>query len=199
LSGVKAGLMMEIPGTMARGNWTAALFVDGAASVYAVKALTRIFTGRVGGSTHLLSILVGSFLGVHQVPILYRTDGETRIIKIDKIIDGAITPIAGKQKERNVVIQNSSYWIAPEIVVAPFARALGANVLIGTKLEYNGKGCVTGAFATPNCRGEEKVRRLRAQFGDSVRLAAAYGDTSGDKPMLKIADEKGYRVFKSRP
>ena len=58
---------------MSRGNWSAALFVDEKASIYAVKALTRIFTGKVGGSTHLLSILVGNFLGVRQVPIDYRT------------------------------------------------------------------------------------------------------------------------------
>ena len=28
LSGVKVGLMMDLPGIMSRGNWTAALFVD---------------------------------------------------------------------------------------------------------------------------------------------------------------------------
>ena len=50
----------------ARGNWTAALFVDENASIYAVKALTRIFTGKAGGSTGLLKILVGSFLGVRS-------------------------------------------------------------------------------------------------------------------------------------
>lgn len=118
LSGVKAGLMMEIPGTMARGNWTAALFVDEAASVYAVKALTRIFTGRVGGSTHLLSILVGRFLGVEQVPITYRTEGETRIVTIEKYVDGAITPIRGREPGSNVVITNSEYWIGPNVTVA---------------------------------------------------------------------------------
>ncbi len=77
LTGIKVGLMMDLPGIMARGNWTAALFVDENASVHAVKGLTRIFTGRVGGTTHLLSILVGQFLGVRQVPITYETKGET--------------------------------------------------------------------------------------------------------------------------
>ena len=64
--------MMDLPGIMSRGNWTAALFVDDKASALAVKGLTRIFTGRVGGTTHLLSILVGQFLGVRQVPITLR-------------------------------------------------------------------------------------------------------------------------------
>ena len=89
LAGIKAGIMMDLPGIMSRGNWTAALFVDDKAPIQAVKGLTRIFTGRVGGSTHLLSILVGQFLGVHQVPITYETQGETRIVRIEKYVDGA--------------------------------------------------------------------------------------------------------------
>ena len=98
LSGLRVGLMMDLPGIMSRGNWTAALFVDDKASALAVKGLTRIFTGRVGGTTHLLSILVGQFLGVRQVPITYETQGETRIISIEKYGGGAITPVRGKEQ-----------------------------------------------------------------------------------------------------
>jgi hypothetical protein len=118
LAGIKAGVMMDLPGIMSRGNWTAALFVDDKAPIQAVKGLTRIFTGRVGGSTHLLSILVGQFLGVHQVPITYETQGETRIVRIEKYVDGAITPIPGKQKGEHVTIRNSEYWIGSDVIVA---------------------------------------------------------------------------------
>ena len=78
LSGLNLGLVMEIPGYMSRGNWTAGLFIDKRASIYAVKALTKIFTGKAGGTTSLLSILVGKFLGVEQVPITYETRDKTR-------------------------------------------------------------------------------------------------------------------------
>lgn len=88
---------------------------------------------------------------------------------------------------------------SPETTVAPFARRLGAEMLLGTQLVFDGQGRVTGAFATPNCRGEEKVRRLRAVFGPELRLTAAYGDSSGDREMLDIADEAGFRVFTGRP
>ncbi|MDH3195053.1 MAG: DUF1326 domain-containing protein, partial [Hyphomicrobiales bacterium] len=40
LSDLNLGLVMEIPGLMARGNWTAGVFIDDRASVYAVNALT---------------------------------------------------------------------------------------------------------------------------------------------------------------
>lgn len=88
---------------------------------------------------------------------------------------------------------------SPDLLVAPFARGLGADTLIGTELAFDAQDRVTGALSSPNCRGEEKVRRLRAVFGDDMQLAAAYGDTAGDYAMLKIAQEKGYRIFKGKP
>jgi phosphatidylglycerophosphatase C len=87
---------------------------------------------------------------------------------------------------------------SPETTVAPFARRLGAEALLGTPLVFDADDRVTGAFASPNCRGEEKVRRLRAVYGEDLRLAAAYGDSSGDTEMLQIADEQGFRVFNGR-
>ena len=118
LAGINLGLMMDLPGIMSRGNWTAALMIDEKAPIQAVKGLTRIFTGRVGGTTHLLSILVGQFLGVHQIPISYETNGDTRIISLEKYGGGAVTPVKGKEQDGNVIIRNSQYWIGPDVIVA---------------------------------------------------------------------------------
>ena len=44
-------------------------------------------------------------------------------------------------------------------------------------------------FESPNCKGEEKVRRIRQEFGDISGLyVTAYGDSEGDRPMLDLAD-----------
>lgn len=88
---------------------------------------------------------------------------------------------------------------SPEETVGPFARRLGAEALLGTSLTFDEAGRVTGAFTGPNCRGEEKVRRLKAAYGDDVRVLAAYGDTSGDTEMLAMAETPGFRVFRGRP
>ena len=85
---------------------------------------------------------------------------------------------------------------SPEIIIAPFARGLGADSLLGTRFEFDASGRFTGRLEGANCRGDEKVRRLREAFGDDVRLEAAYGDTGGDHAMLAIAEEQGMRVFK---
>ena len=102
---------------------------------------------------------------------------------------------AWKARSAELVIVTAS----PEEVVAPFARRLGADRLIGTRLLYDSEDRIAGAFMGENCRGPEKVVRLQAIYGRDVRLAAAYGDSSGDRELLGLADEKGYRVFTGRP
>jgi phosphatidylglycerophosphatase C len=88
---------------------------------------------------------------------------------------------------------------SPDVIVAPFARRLGAEALLGTRLGVDARGRITGALDGLNCRGTEKVVRLKTAFGEDVRLAAAYGDTAGDREMLAIAEVRGYRVFKAKP
>lgn len=119
----------------------------------------------------------------------------------DEVWDDFIRPDAlevwdnwGHRGAHRVIVTAS-----PEITVAPFAHRLGADGLLGTQLTFDADDRITGAFSSPNCRGEEKVARLRQVFGADVRLAAAYGDTSGDTEMLAIADEAGFRVFRARP
>jgi hypothetical protein len=123
LSEINLAVMIEIPGLMSRGNWTAGLFIDNKASVYQVKALTRIMTGQARGSTHLLSILVSRFLGVWQEDVNYETESDVRRITVPKVIDGEIRPIAGKDKGRPTTIENSQYWIAPQIIVSEAVKS----------------------------------------------------------------------------
>jgi len=99
-----------------------------------------------------------------------------------------------KDRVRLVIVTAS-----PDLTVAPFARGLGADALIGTKLAFDVQDRVSGGFETPNCRGPEKVARLKAAFGPQVAIKAAYGDTGGDREMLAMSDMPGYRVFKGTP
>ncbi len=88
---------------------------------------------------------------------------------------------------------------SPDLIVAPFARGLGADALLGTQLNFDSHDRVTGRFDGPNCRGPEKMVRLKAAFGPEFELKAAYGDTGGDREMLAAAELPGYRVFKGTP
>lgn len=88
---------------------------------------------------------------------------------------------------------------SPEILIAPFASRLGADGLIGTLLLFGADGRFAGALDGPNCRGAEKVTRLRALLGPEVTLKAAYGDSDGDREMLALAETPGLKVFTGRP
>lgn len=80
--------------------------------------------------------------------------------------------------------------------VNPFAQALGIRYSLGTQIETDGRR-LTGRFATPNCYGREKVRRLLAVFPnrEDYRLVA-YGDSRGDRALLDFADEAYYKPFR---
>ena len=88
---------------------------------------------------------------------------------------------------------------SPDAVLAPFAEKLGADRLIATRMAYDDRDRVAGGFEGANCRGPEKIERLKADFGPNLALKAAYGDTSGDREMIALAEIKGYRVFKGDP
>ncbi|WP_443747629.1 HAD-IB family hydrolase [Asticcacaulis solisilvae] len=85
---------------------------------------------------------------------------------------------------------------SPQLLVAPFGRMIGADRVIGTKLGFDAQGRLTPELDGKNCRGEEKMCRLREIFGDALDLEAAYGDTAGDREMLAAARHGHYRVFK---
>lgn len=76
--------------------------------------------------------------------------------------------------------------------IRPWTELEGIEV-IATELERN-DGLVTGNLEGPNCRGQEKVNRLRAHLTlDDYHPIYAYGDTAGDTEMLAMADHAVYR------
>ncbi|HBI18287.1 MAG TPA: HAD-IB family hydrolase [Brevundimonas sp.] len=99
----------------------------------------------------------------------------------------------GRRGAHRVIVTAS-----PVTTVAPFAKRLGTEALLGTEFVFDAADRITGDFAGPNCRGAEKVRRLKAAYGDTMTLVAAYGDTSGDAEMLAMAQEAGFRVFREK-
>ncbi len=123
LDGLNVGILLDIPGNMGRGNWAAALYIDDRADDAATAGLEKIFTGQAGGSTGLLRILVGEFLGVKKLPISYAKKGNTRIFNVERKIDGVIEPVMGGDGKEPVVISNTGYWIAPDIIVSKATRS----------------------------------------------------------------------------
>lgn len=68
--------------------------------------------------------------------------------------------------------------------------------LIGTRLEVI-NGLITGRLLTKNCYGIEKVNRIKTKYNlEEYEYIYAYGDSSGDMEMLKLAHEPYYKPFR---
>lgn len=96
------------------------------------------------------------------------------------------------QQQNHVIVIVSA---SAEFWLKPWTEQMGVK-LIATKLAEK-DGFLTGDFDGENCHGEEKVKRIKADYDLSeFKTIYAYGDTSGDKPMLTLADHSFYKPFR---
>ncbi len=80
------------------------------------------------------------------------------------------------------------------IWLEPFARQLNLD-LICTQAQFVDNK-FSGKFSTPNCTQQEKVVRLKRYLdGKRVDRLVAFGDSSGDFPMLEYSNEGHYKYF----
>lgn len=84
----------------------------------------------------------------------------------------------------DVVVVSAS----PELYVAPIVRRLGVLTVLATGLEVDAADRLTGRLLGANVRGPEKERRLREHLGSEPVTLYAYGDSTGDRELLAMAD-----------
>ena len=87
---------------------------------------------------------------------------------------------------RQVIVSASiSNWIIP------FAVKYGIRDVIGTEIEVDNLGKITGFFSTKNCNNQEKVNRILHHFTqEDVVFYIAVGNSKSDIPMLMLAENK---------
>ena len=89
-----------------------------------------------------------------------------------------------RPRDLPIVIASAS----PEFELRYAADILGVETLIGTRCEDK-----TGMLIGKNCKGAEKISRIREKLGDYTVRAMYTDDTKADGPLLEIALEK-YKV-----
>ena len=117
LSGINVAILLEVPGPLSMGGWTAGLYIDEKASDEAADALLKIFSGQAGGQTGWFSTMISNFLGVKRCAITYKETETGWTYTIPNILDGTIEKEPGLDKGDVVKVSNLKYWVAPEIIV----------------------------------------------------------------------------------
>lgn len=115
----------------------------------------------------------------HDLPLQWRPWALQRLVEHQK------------QGHRCVLVSAST---------SPYMHLVGESLCVDavlcTEMEVL-DGRYSGKMATPNCHGEEKVRRLQAwlaqRYAETQPELHAYGDTAGDRPMLRLARQAWYR------
>ena len=78
-----------------------------------------------------------------------------------------------------------------DIYVDRIGQLLGFEYIIASQAEWDDDNCITGNLSSPNCYGEEKVKRikdwLKASSFESIDIA--YSDHHSDLPLLEFAGE----------
>jgi hypothetical protein len=95
LDGLNVALACYASGVMINGGWGAALYLDERADAAQAEALTRIFSGQVGGHLSVLMGFVGEVWGIKQVAMDYREEGDKRSLSIPGIAEAEIESIQG--------------------------------------------------------------------------------------------------------
>jgi phosphatidylglycerophosphatase C len=138
------------------------------------EAVTRAFLGGMAASRVLD---LGRGFGRHRIPAILKASALARLRW-------------HRRRGDRVLVVSANF----EEILAPWALGEGAEI-VATRLEARG-GRLTGAFATPNCHGPEKVRRLRSLLEPHRYTEIyAYGDSTGDREMLALATLPHYRFF----
>jgi len=122
----------------------------------------------------------------------FKVANEYALLHIDKIVrPKAMEKIAWHKAQGHQVVVVSA---AIDCWLKPWCDKNNID-LIATRLEIE-DGKLTGKFATKNCYGIEKVNRIKEKYNlEKYSVIYAYGDSSGDKEMLSIANERYYKHF----
>lgn len=82
-----------------------------------------------------------------------------------------------------------------DVYLVPWGKQVGFDHVLGTQLELDQQGVVTGRIAGEPCWGHAKVRRLQSHFGPLEQYTLyAYGDSEGDRELITAADH-GFLVY----
>ena len=108
-------------------------------------------------------------------------------------VEGLLLPLAWSVFRRHVERGHDVYVVTASMKdwIEPWASKYGVPV-VGTELEVV-NGILTGRLNGANCRGPEKPRRIAKVVDlNSYDKIYAYGNSSGDREMLLLADVKVY-------
>lgn len=158
------------------------------------KALMKCIPSLIGWKLGLLKsgaakekLFIQLFKGQTEIEFMQKCKSFAEILpKYESELMAKLKDYREKELNQEFIIISAS----PRLWIEPWALKNGFTKVIGTELETDSNGILTGRIKGTNCRGGEKVARLIENYPDrSAYRLIAYGDSSGDRELLDYADE----------
>ena len=112
LSGLHVAAWIYAPGLMTEGNWKLALYIDENADDAQKEALTKIYSGAVGGHPAMIASLIGEVMGLHSAAISFSYKDKRKEMIIKGIGELKMDAIEG-QEGKLVTVSNHPLAISP--------------------------------------------------------------------------------------
>lgn len=145
--------------------------------------VVRFALGRLDNASLKAAFLKSLFAGLPAD----RLDAITRSF-VDRLMARGLREQAVKTLERHRADGHETVLLTASLdfYVEDIARRLAVDHCICTRAARGPGGTLTGELASANCRGAEKLARLRAHFGDAPggRCFVGYGDRESDFHLL---------------
>lgn len=110
------------------------------------------------------------------LPIISDISSETKLF-CERFQNKIMPWYRAKQKSDDIIISAS-----PEFLLKGFCHILGGIRLTASEVDPK-----SGKFYSENCKGEEKVKRFKNDYG-STKIEEFYSDSHSDIPMARLAD-----------
>ncbi len=183
----------DLDGTLTEGgsvfHWLRFLAGDGAVAKAALPLLVPLTIGAIRSGHWADDAKERLFVSVLRGRPLDEVTEASRRFILDHLAHEGRDLVIGRLRwhvaqGHEVVLVSAS----PQIYVDILTREFGITGGLGTRLAVDDEGRLTGRYLGKNCRGTEKMRRLRewieARGYESAPTIYAYGNSRGDRRLL---------------
>lgn len=139
LDGLNAIILVDSPAVMGNGDWRVALYVDERASEEQRAALVEILSGAAGGPPEMLAPLIGEFLGVRVVPIVYERRGANYRVEVPGIMEFEVEPVVNPMTGETLVLTNTIHPMGSDVPIARGVKGVYDDAELGLAFDNTGK------------------------------------------------------------
>ncbi|WP_137940153.1 DUF1326 domain-containing protein [Chitinivorax sp. B] len=132
VSGRTIAAVAHVPGNILKGNWTAAIFIDDAASKAQEDALLKVYTGKAGGPVADLVKLIGTVVSVERAPITFTVQAGKGTLAIGTDYYAELDPYLGATGGKTTLSDTA------------FSTVPGAPAYVGKAPVYRSKNAAIG-------------------------------------------------------